>query len=92
MRRESQGPRTHIGTLGVQPPDIGDRLVRLIGQCGVLLGLEKVYEASRGLIPQQDDVALQHGLLVVSIEKSWHIFDPWRGGNKLAGRGAAGIN
>ena len=48
-----------------------------------------MYEASRGLIPQQDDVARQHGLLVVSIEKSWHIFDPWRGGNKSAGRGVA---
>src|SRR3954466_1291782 len=87
MRREGQGPRIGVGALVVQPPAIGDRLVRLIGQCGLLLGLEIVYEASRGLIPQQDDVTWQHGLLVVSTEKSWHIFDPWRGGNKPAGRG-----
>jgi hypothetical protein len=53
-------------------------LTRLIGQCAVLLGLEKVYEAGRGLIPQQDGVALRHGLLAVSIEKSLHIFDEWR--------------
>jgi len=78
MKREGLAPRTRVGALVVQPPDIGGRLVRLIGQCIVLLGLEKVYEASRGLIPQQDDAARQHGLLVVSIEKSWHIFDEWR--------------
>jgi PAP2 superfamily len=78
MKREGLDPRTRVGALVVQPPDVGGRLVRLIGQCVVLLGLEKVYEASRGLIPQQDDVARQHGLFVVSIEKSWHIFDEWR--------------
>ena len=91
MKREGLDPRTRVGALVVQPPDIGGRLVRLIGQCVVLLGLEKVYEASRGLIPQQDDVARQHGLLVVRIEKSWHILDPWRGGNKPAGRGVAAL-
>src|SRR3989440_7751170 len=78
MKREGLDPRTRVGALVVQPPRPCHRLVRLIGQCAVLLGLEKVYEASRGLIPQQDDVALQHGLLAVSIEKSLHIFDEWR--------------
>jgi hypothetical protein len=44
----------------------------------ILLGLAQRYEASRGLIPQQGDLARRHGLLVVSTEKSWHIFEEWR--------------
>jgi hypothetical protein len=43
MKREGLDPRTRVGALVVQPLDIGGRLVKLIGQCVVLLGLEKVY-------------------------------------------------
>jgi hypothetical protein len=39
MRPEGQRPRTRVGALVVQPPDIGGHLVRLIGQCVILLGL-----------------------------------------------------
>src|SRR2546427_9060592 len=53
------------------------RVFGLIRQLTIIYLLDKAYEASRGIIPHQADVALQNGLAVVGIEKSWHIFDEW---------------
>jgi hypothetical protein len=53
------------------------RVFGLIWQLAILYLLDKAYEATRGIIPHQEDVALRHGLAVVGIEKSWHIFDEW---------------
>ena len=50
------------------------RVFGLIWQLAILYLLDKAYEATRGIIPHQADVALRHGLAVVGIEKSWHIF------------------
>ena len=55
-------------------------LARIVGLCKQLLiivGLEKLYEVTRGIVPRQHDVAMQNGLEVVSLEKSLHIFDEW---------------
>ncbi len=56
-------------------------LARILGLCKqlfIIVGLEKIYEVSRGIVPRQHDVALQNGLEVVNLEKSLHIFDEWR--------------
>lgn len=54
------------------------RLWGLLKQVCIIFVLEKVYEMTRGIVPQQARIALQHGLDVVNIEKSWRIFDEWR--------------
>ena len=53
------------------------RVLGLIWQLAIIYLLDKAYEATRSIIPHQEDVALRHGLAVVGIEKSWHIFDEW---------------
>ena len=53
------------------------RVLGLIWQLAIIYVLDKAYEATRGIIPHQEDVALRHALAVVGIEKSWHIFDEW---------------
>ena len=58
-----------VGTTA-QPALIRTRVFGLIGQLAILYLLDKAYEATRGIIPHQEDVALRHGLAVVGIEKS----------------------
>ena len=60
---------------GSRPP-----LERILGlgiQILIIIGLEKVYEASRGIVPRQQNVALDNGLAVVHLEKTLNIFDEW---------------
>ena len=55
-------------------------LLRVLGLCKqlfIIVGLEKIYEVSRGIVPRQHDVAMQNGLEVVNLEKNLHIFDEW---------------
>lgn len=54
------------------------RIGGLIRQAAIIYLLERVYELTRGIVPQQYTVALDHGLEVVSLERSLHIFDEWR--------------
>lgn len=70
--------RVRTGELVAPAPAPFVRLFSLAKQLIIILGLEKVYEFSRGFVPRQADIALQHGLLVVGIERSLHIFDEWR--------------
>lgn len=70
------------------PQALISRVWGLAVQLVIVLGLEKVYEASRGIIPRQDAVALQNGLAVVGIEKSLHIFDEWRVQRAVLGHAA----
>ena len=65
------------GGTATQPALTRTRVLGLIGQLAILYVLDKAYEATRGIIPHQADVALRHGLAVVGIEKSWHIFLEW---------------
>src|SRR5438105_2537648 len=65
-----------VGT-AAQPALLRTRVLGLIWQLTIIYVLDKAYEATRGIIPHQADVALRHGLAVVGIEKSWHIFDEW---------------
>jgi PAP2 superfamily len=65
-----------VGT-AAQPALTRTRVLGLMGQLAILYVLEKAYEATRGIIPHQEDVALRHGLAVVGIEKSWNIFLEW---------------
>ncbi|MDQ2828600.1 MAG: phosphatase PAP2 family protein [Chloroflexota bacterium] len=60
---------------GSRPPL--ERILGLGVQILIIIGLEKVYEASRGIVPRQDHVALSNGLAVVHLEKTLHIFDEW---------------
>lgn len=70
--------RVRTGELVATAPAPYLRLLGLAKQLIIILGLEKIYEFSRGIVPRQADVALQHGLFVVGLEKSLHIFDEWR--------------
>ncbi len=44
----------------------------------IIIGLEKVYEVSRGLIQGHAGQALQNGLTVVNMERRLHILDEWK--------------
>jgi hypothetical protein len=72
MRREAS-----MRQVDTAPSPLLLRLWGLVRQLAIILGLEKVYELSRGIVPQQNVLALDHGLQVVGIEKSLHIFDEW---------------
>lgn len=67
-----------MGEVTMQPPALRRRLMGLAGQMTVILLLDKIYEATRGIVPHQAAIALQNGLTVVSIERSLHIFFEWR--------------
>jgi PAP2 superfamily len=67
-----------MGDIIVYRPAALVRLFGLIRQLIIILGLEKIYEVSRGIIPQQANQALHNGLIVVNLEKSLHIFNEWR--------------
>ena len=66
-----------MGAVAAQPPALTARLVGLVRQVAIIWVLDQIYEASRGIIPHQQSVALQNALAVVQIEKSWHIFKEW---------------
>lgn len=78
MARDSEA-RICMRAVTAQPPAPAwiERLWRMAVQVLIIVGLEKVYEATRGLVPRQQDVALQHAETVIDLEKSWHIFDEW---------------
>jgi hypothetical protein len=65
-----------VGNLA-QPALTLTRVLGLIWQLAIIYILDKAYEATRGIIPHQENIALRHALAVVGIEKSWHIFDEW---------------
>ena len=67
-----------MGDVVAQPPALVGRVVRMAGQLAIIVGLEKIYQATRGLIPQQAKVALDNGLAVVGLEKNLNIFDEWK--------------
>jgi len=62
----------------IRPSPLVPRLWGLARQFVVIIGLEKIYEVSRGTVPRQSSVALTNGLKVVRLEKTWHIFDEWK--------------
>lgn len=47
-------------------------------QAVILLALELLYDAGRGLVPQHAATALHNGLAVVALERHLHVFDEWR--------------
>lgn len=77
-RQERVERQIGTGELAAPSPAPSQRLFDLIKQLIIILTLEKIYEFSRGLVPRQAELALQHGLFVVGIERSLHIFDEWR--------------
>lgn len=69
--------RMRVVTAQPPAPTLIARLWRLAAQVTIIFCLEKVYEASRGLVPRQQAVALEHAETVIALEKSWNIFDEW---------------
>lgn len=67
-----------MGDVVAQPALIHVRLLRMVFQGLIIAGLEKVYEASRGLIQGRAGEALQNGLAVVKVERRLHILDEWK--------------
>src|SRR5207245_11721172 len=77
---EDMASEQDFGSLeaAVAPPQtMAGRIWHLVINLIIIVGLEKVYEFGRGLVPRQHVLALHNGLFVVQLEQSWNIFDEW---------------